>query len=206
MIAIVDFDGAATRGVREALEGLGARAATVRSIDGIDRAQKVIVPDGPSFARMIRGIRDQGLVGILLHAVERNTPILGIGHGLQLLFDVSHEEGQHTGLGVVPGKVTRISTGGHPSVERLPLPHRGWNQVHWTNGCPLLAGMRSGEYFYFDHAHHAEPLDAGAVAGKTHHGIEFASVVQQRTLFGVQFLPEMSKKPGLQVLANFIEL
>ena len=39
----------------------------------------------------------------ILDAINSGRPFLGICLGLQLLFDTSHENGQHTGLGVLRG-------------------------------------------------------------------------------------------------------
>jgi len=41
------------------------------------------------------------------------------------------------------------------------------------------------------------------VVGETDYGVEYASVVAQENISGVQFHPEKSQAAGLRLLANF---
>jgi glutamine amidotransferase len=206
MIAILDCETGDARRIQKAFSSFGADTQIVNSIDGLDRAAKIVIPSGSSFRENARWIRDRRLVGPLLRAINDGRGILAVSLGLHLLMDVSYEDGQHTGLGAIPGKVARFDFGTHPAARHFVLPHQGWNQVVWSNGCPLLAGLRSGEYFYFDHSYHAEPLDEHAVAARCNHGIDFAAVIEQDRIFATQFLPERSEEAGLKLLANFVAI
>lgn len=206
MIAVLHLDTAAPDGIKKVLDDLDADAQLVGSGEGLDRAAKIIIPSGDSFAGTVRNLRDRGLVGPLLRAVEEGRPVLAVSLGMHLLLDVSYEEGQHTGLGAVHGKVTRFDFGSHPAARHFVLPHQGWNQVVWSSDCPLMAGLQSGEYFYFDHSYHAEPLDEAAIAARCNHGIDFTAVIWQGRVFGTQFLPEGSHQAGAKLLANFVAL
>lgn len=206
MIAIVNYESARTQEIRDAFAGIDVDADIVASIDRVDRASRIVLPPAASLARAIRAVRDAGIIPSLMRAIDQGRPLLGIGHGLHLLFDVSYEEGQHTGLGVIPGKVTGFDFAGHPVGRSTRVPHQGWSQVTWLNGCPLFAGLKSGQEFYFDHAYHAEPLDHRLVAATCSHGIDFSAAVWNGPVFGVQFLPEKSGEAGLQLLKNFASL
>lgn len=206
MIGIIDYDKDAARAVQGAFQAIGVDTQLVNSIDRLERASKVILPTAASFRGAVRYIRDRGFVTPLMRAIDQGRPILGIAQGLHLLFDVSYEEGQHTGLGVIPGKVTRFDFQGHPVGRTVDLPHRGWNQVHWSRECPLFSGIRSGERFYFDHSYHAEPLDADLIAGRSNHGIEFSAAVWTRSVMGTQFLPSQSDAAGARILRNFASI
>lgn len=206
MIAIVDVEGAGAPKLMQALSRAGLAAGLAASQGDFERAERIILADAPDFAAGLRRIRDHGWIRPLLHTAA-DRPILGIGHGLHLLCDVSHEDGQHTGLGLIHGKALRLDPGNHPAARHFGLPHRGWNQVLWqVPASPLLTGLSSGEYFYFDHSAHAEPLDPAAIRGRSNHGVDFASVVQTENLYGVQFLPERSEEAGLKILVNFAAL
>jgi len=204
MIAIIDCESGATEQVRGILTDLGADAQIVSAAEAIGRASKIVLPSTHSFPDMIRSIRDRGFVAPLLHAINEGRPVLGISHGMHLLMDVSYEDGQHTGLGAIHGKATHFDFGEHPAAKHFVVPHQGWNQVNWTDGCPLLAGLNSGEYFYFDHMNHAEPLDRQFITAECNHGIDFAAVLWNRNVFGTQFLPERSEDAGRKLLINFL--
>lgn len=206
MIAIIDCESCDTRDIKRAFDHLGTDVEVANSVNQLERASKIVIPTSESFPRMVRGLRDSGLVGPLLDAAGGGRPILAISRGMHLLFDVSYEEGQHTGLGLVHGKVIRFDLGDHPVARHFSLPHQGWNQVRWTNDCPLTAGLRSGEYFYFHHAFHAEPLDHTDATAHCNHGIDFAALIWKDRIFGTQFLPEKSEDAGLKLLASFAEL
>ena len=206
MIAIVDCAATEPHGLRRVLQDLGADVNVTASVEALDRAQKLIIPTGKSFAGTVRILRDRQLVQPLLRAVRERRPILGISLGLHVLLDVSYEAGQHTGLGVVHGKVSEFDFGPHPAARHFTLPHQGWNQVHWMSDCPLMAGLQSGDHFYFDHSLHAEPLDHRAISAQSNHGIDFTAAIWQDHVYATQFLPERSEDAGKKLLANFLAL
>lgn len=206
MIGIVEYDSNEAQAVQAAMKSVGADSQIVNSIDRLERSSKIILPPTTSFRAAVRYVRDRGLVTPLFRAIDQGRPVLGIAQGLHLLFDVSYEDGQHTGLGVIPGKVTRFDFQGHPVSRTVTLPHRGWNQVHWSRECPLFSGIPSGESFYFDHSFHAEPLDMQLIAGRSNHGIEFSSAVWSGSIVGTQFLPAQSNEAGAHLLRNYANL
>ncbi len=70
--------------------------------------------------------------------------------GLNLLFDVSYEDGEYEGLGIVPGQVVRF-----PPQPDLKVPHMGWNSLSITQpNCPLFQGVTAGSHVYFVHSYH----------------------------------------------------
>ncbi|MFQ5428686.1 MAG: imidazole glycerol phosphate synthase subunit HisH [Phycisphaerae bacterium] len=203
MIAILDCEGAEAGGVKRALDGLQVDAIPADAADAIERASKIILPHSRSLSLTVAAMRDRQLVMPLLRAIDRGRPVLGISAGFHLLLDVSYEEGQHTGLGVVHGAAKRLDFGTHPAAKHFSIPHQGWNQVRWSVECPLTAGLRSGEYFYFDHSYFGEPLDERLVAASCTHGVEFSAIIWKDHIFGTQFLPERSDDAGRALLTNF---
>jgi len=203
MIAVLDLDGLGAAALRQAFSRAGLAAGLAASQVDLERAERIVIPDVPDFAAALLRIRERGWVGPLLRAAG-DRPLLAVGQGLALLCDAIHGHGLHTGLGLLHGKALPLDPGRHPAARHFSLPHRGWNQVFWDTGVsPLLSGLSSGEYFYFDHFIHAEPLDAAAIQARANHGVFFAAVVQAGKVHGVQFLPEKSEEAGLRVLKNF---
>jgi len=117
---------------------------------------------------------------------------------MQLLFE-SSEEGDVTCLGMLPGRVRRLTNRGD-----LPVPHMGWNQLEFNTGSPLLNDINVGDYVYFVHSY-AAPLTAATLATTTY-GESFSAVVQQNNVYGAQFHPERSAQVGAQLLRNFLQL
>jgi len=206
MISIVDYGMGNLRSVQKAFERVGADAQIITTPEQVSRADKLVLPGVGAFRDAIGHLHAQGLVPPLLDAVESGRPFLGICLGLQLLFDVSYEDGEYQGLGIIPGRVVRFDFSGDPSAAGLKVPHMGWNQLRWSAHCPLLAGLSSGEYFYFVHSYYVDPVDPAVICGRSSYGHDFTAMIWRGNLFATQFHPEKSQRIGLAMLRNFAAL
>ncbi|GIX00718.1 MAG: imidazole glycerol phosphate synthase subunit HisH [Pirellulaceae bacterium] len=132
-VVVVDYQMGNLRSVQKAVERV-APAAEVRvsSIpEDIDAADKVILPGVGACGDAVRELRSRGLVDSLRRAMDRGRPFLGICLGLQMLFDVSYEGGEHAGLGILAGEVVRFpfssvggsGVGGEATGAALPADH-----------------------------------------------------------------------------------
>jgi len=201
MITIVDYGMGNLRSVQKACERVGIDARVTTDRAEIARAEKMILPGVGAFRDSIAELRKQNLIEPILQHIEADRPFLGICLGLQMLFDVSYEDGRYEGLGVLPGEVVRF-----PDFEELKVPHMGWNQLQIVGEQPLLAGIPNDAYFYFVHSYYVVPQDEAVVAARSQYGIDFVSMVSRGNLFATQFHPEKSQKVGLKLLRNFAEL
>ena len=138
------------------------------------------------------------LVGAIEEHIAADKPFLGICLGLQLLFDVSFEDGEYEGLGIVPGEVVRFE-----SQPGLRIPHMGWNEITYTQQLPVFADIPEGSHFYFVHSYHVVPQDESVIACRTNHGGEFVSAIAKGQMVATQFHPEKSQTYGLKLLENF---
>ncbi len=206
MIAIVDYGMGNLRSVQKGFEKVGASARIVSAPEDIRRADKLVVPGVGAFRDAIDQIRRQGAVEPILEVIQRGRPCLGICLGLQMLFDVSYEDGEYQGLGVLPGKVVRFDFTNVPEARGFKIPHMGWNQVRWDRPCPLMTGIGSGEYFYFVHSYYVDPADRGVSFGRCDYGIEFTAMVWRDNIYATQFHPEKSQQAGLTILRNFVAI
>jgi imidazole glycerol-phosphate synthase subunit HisH len=201
MIAIVDYQMGNLRSVQKAFEKVGAEAVITGDPRDLDRCEKIVLPGVGAFRDAIAELRQRGLVEPLREAIQSNKPFLGICLGLQLLFDVSYEDGQHEGLGVLPGKVIRFEV-----PEEYKVPHMGWNAARILRPAPVLAGIEQGTHFYFVHSYLAVPDDHGIVAIEADYPQPFCAMVWRDNIFATQFHPEKSQQAGLHLLKNFAEL
>ena len=201
MIVIVDYGMGNLRSVQKGLERVGHNAVISSDPAAVAAAERVVLPGVGASADALRAVRERGLEAPLREAVAQRKPFLGICLGLQMLFDVSHEDGEHIGLGLLAGEVVRFDID-----ASLKVPHMGWNRVRPAAGCPLFEGIDRDAFFYFVHAYHVVPADESIVAATTDYGGEFCSAVWRDRLFATQFHPEKSQSVGLRLLKNFAEL
>lgn len=201
LIAIVDYGLGNLRSVQKALEKVGHTAQIVRDPEAIAMAERVILPGVGASADALAAVRAQGLEEPLKAFIDSGRPFLGICLGLQMLFEWSYEDGEHRGLGVLPGKVVRFDV-----PANLKVPHMGWNQIRFAHRPPIFDGVDEGAYFYFVHSYHVTTDEPSIVATETDYGTPFCSSVWRDNLYATQFHPEKSQAAGLRVLKNFAEL
>ena len=127
-------------------------------------------------------------------AMLDGLPTLGICLGMQLLFDES-EEGEGSGLGVVPGTVRRL--------QAQRVPQIGWNEVTPVTDGRIAATMP--RMAYFANSYVCVPRDERVVtAWTTHEGDRFASAVATANTVGVQFHPEKSSEGGVEFVRSVV--
>jgi glutamine amidotransferase len=202
-IAIVDYGMANLRSVQKAFEEVGARAEIISTPEQIDRAEKIVLPGVGAFQDAVATLRDKHLADPIIRHIEKGKPFLGICLGLQMLFEVGYEDGEHRGLGVLKGKCIRFDVD-----QRLGLkvPHMGWNQLDIRRPAPIFRDLPEGCGVYFVHGYHVVPADPNVIATTTDYGGPFVSSIWRENVFATQFHPEKSQKVGLQILSNFVGL
>jgi len=198
MIALIDYGIGNLRSVQKALEHVGAEVRLTEDPAVIRAADKVVLPGVGAFGDGMKGLRERGLVDVVKEVAARGTPLLGICVGMQVLFEVGEEMGEHAGLGILPGRVKRFE------VENLKVPQTGWNQIEPQKASPLFQDLPRGAYAYFNHGYYctARPEDTLAT---TDYGGAYSSIVGRDRIYGIQFHPEKSQHVGLLLLRNFVE-
>lgn len=207
-VLIVDYGVGNLGSVANMLRRSGATVDFARTPEQVTDAQRLILPGVGSFDACRSALdRVAGLVPALQDAVARQTPLLGICVGMQLLADGS-DEGKLPGLGFVKGWVRRFDLGTvQGGGSDLRIPHMSWAVVvprpEWAlSEEPQTAASR----YYFVHSYHVVCNDPGDVAATARHGIEFTAAVQRGRVFGVQFHPEKSHRFGMRLLHRFATL
>ncbi len=196
-VVLIDYGAGNIRNVEKAFEAVGVATQRTAEPEVVRAAEVVIMPGVGAFGDMMGALHARGLVEPIREAAHAGKPLLGICVGLQVLFEVGEEMGEHEGLGIFAGRVKRFQ------VEGLKVPHIGWNQLCPTQEHPLFEGIHEGEYAYFVHSYHAVPADPALVLATTDYGSPFPSVCGRDNVLGIQFHPEKSQHTGLTMLRNF---
>ena len=199
-VVIVDYGAGNLRSVARAVAHAGFDAAVTADPRAIEGARALIVPGVGAAADTMANLRSGGLVEPIREYIASGRPFLGVCMGMQALFEVSEEGGEHECLGVLGGRIVRFPQG-------LTVPHMGWNTVHLPTPHPVFEGVPQDSYFYFVHSYHAQPADPAVVVGATEYeGVTFPAAVGRGNLLATQFHPEKSGADGLRLYANFLRL
>src|SRR5947207_14670209 len=100
-IAILDYDMANLRSVQKGFEAVAAQADIIPDPGQIKNYDKLVLPGVGAFKDAIATLNSRGLSDPIKSHIAQCKPFLGICLGLQLLFDVGYEDGQHQGLGIL---------------------------------------------------------------------------------------------------------
>jgi glutamine amidotransferase len=196
-VAVLDYGVGNLHSAAKALDRAGADVRVVATVAEANGAAGLVVPGVGAYGACLRGLASAGGPAAVAGWLHGGRPLLGICVGMQLLFEASDEGPVGDGLGVLAGKIRRLT-------GPVKIPHIGWDEVAVRPGSRLLAGLGDGTRFYFVHSYAPEP-DGEAVAAVCDYGGRFAAAVEQGNLFGTQFHPEKSGAAGLALLANFVE-
>jgi imidazole glycerol-phosphate synthase subunit HisH len=201
-VSIIDLGIQNILSVENAFRTIGAEVLIVTTPSEIESAQFLVLPGVGAFSTAAKKLRDAGLdIAIRKHALENKKPLLGLCLGMQLLADQSDEFGSNPGLGLVPGRVVKLT-------EQLPqfrVPNIGWREVRSTGASQLFPEMQSRADFYHVHSFHFECASKDDVAGTSKFGQrDITSIVHRGNIFGAQFHPEKSQDAGLNLLHSIL--
>ena len=203
-IGLIDYGTGNIASLKTALADLDAATSMISSAQDFASVDAVILPGVGHFGPASLALKVSGIRESLLRLIAQGFPVLGICLGFQMLTGASEEAPGFDGLGVFPGFTQRL----RPSNTQIyKVPHLGWNSMLGSTGSPrLLHGIAADQQlFYFANAYgvtvDSAPLFSHALY---RHESTWLGLVEQGSVFGVQFHPEKSRAQGLQVLSNFL--
>ena len=197
MIAIIDYGAGNIRSVQNTLDEIGAAYTVFGKPDGLEKAEKVILPGVGHFGQMLRALDDLGFRDPILERIRAGAPFLGICLGMQGLFQESEEAPGERGLGVFEGNVRRFAADAR-------VPHMGWNSLDRRRESRLLAGLPAQPYVYYAHSYYVP--ESRVAAATTTYTTPYTALLEHDNIYGVQFHPEKSGPTGLKIVKNFLEL
>lgn len=207
-VVIIDYGMSNLHSVFSALKEISNNNFEIKisqDLKEIDNADRIVFPGQGAAADCMRQINTLGLVEPVKKAAAEK-PFLGICMGMQVLLDYSEENGGTNCLGIIEGSVDAFSvTHKQAGINKLKIPHMGWNTIKQSYDHPLWANIDQESYFYFVHSYFVNLADNKHASGKTEYGIEFSSVLADGKVFAMQCHPEKSADNGLQLLKNFLK-
>ena len=195
-ISVIDYGVGNLFSMQNALKKTGAEVEVVKTPSEILSADGVVLPGVGNYGAAAQKL--SAVAEAVREAAGNGTPLLGSCLGMQLLFERS-EEGEGSGLGLLKGWIKKFDEG-------QKIPHMGWNTITAARESPLLEGIPDGSYFYFVHSFYPEPVNKEDILAETIYGERFTSLVERGNVYGAQFHPEKSGKPGAILLKNFLEI
>jgi len=176
-LLIIDTKLANVNSIYNMLKFLDIKAKISNDIDEIYKADKLIIPGVGSFDE---GIKNLAPLKEVIIQKSKNTPLLGICLGMQVMCKNS-KEGDKKGFGFFDVEV-----------EKFGNTHIGWNCV-------------DKNLYYFMHTYYV-PVNKYTLSIAKFENIEFSAIIKKDNILGVQFHPEKSHKFGLQFFKDFNEI
>ena len=202
MLVIIDYGVGNLFSLKSSFAAINVEAIVSSDKDVILNADRIILPGVGAFEDASRKLRESGLDVVLKQCAEKETPIMGICLGMQMLFDRSFENGCFEGLGLIKGEVRPIK---EVIPEDYKIPQIGWNALDFKNESPIFKYIKEGDYVYFVHSFYATNCDESLIA-TTNYGADLTAAVQSKNVYGCQFHPEKSGDVGLKILKAFCEV
>ncbi len=201
VIVIIDYGMGNLRSVQKAIEAVGSSAEITSDPARLAQAAKVVLPGVGAFSDAMAELRRIGPRRGILRGRSVGKAMPGRVPRVAAPLRQSHEDGEHEGLGLLPGRVERFA-----ARPRLKIPHMGWNTLQVLKPVPLLAGLGPEISVYFVHSYHAVPANREHVAAEAEYPDPFPAIVWHENLMACQFHPEKSQSVGLAMYANFVAL
>lgn len=203
-IGIIDTGTCNSRSLQTAFKKLDTPTGLITSELNSNGYDGFVLPGVGSFDNAVDSLHRRNLWNFVIdQAVVKRKPILGICLGMQLLAD-SSEEGKLNGLGIIPGKVLKI-TPENNSIQKVP--NVGWSYAKPVSDLFINAykGHSKLPRFYFVHSYHFDCANIKDVAMHVQLDRPYCAAVRSNNVWGAQFHPEKSHNFGLQFLKLWLD-
>lgn len=202
-VQVIDTETCNLKSISNALKFLEVNFSVVSDPRNLLSATHIILPGVGAFDAVMKKLTSNGLSDALRDKIsKKDTAILGICLGMQILGEYSDEGDTSFGLGAIPATIKKLK-----AMPSNKVPHVGLNSVEYVSDSQLFKGIPNNSDFYFVHSYAMEWSSSPAMVGKTNNGVDFCSVIDNKEgIFGVQFHPEKSRMHGMKLLKNFLEI
>ncbi len=200
MIGIIDYGMGNLFSVEQALRRLGKKSIIIKDAEMIEQVERIILPGVGAFPDAINRLKTTGFAQAIVKKANEGMPLLGICLGMQLLYTVSEEFGENTGLNLLKGRVRRFQ-------GDYKIPHMGWNRLIIVNQENRLTANLPAGHVYFVHSYYVDPnsIERKTLLASTDYYGEVPVIVAKDNIMGTQFHPEKSGDIGIEILKRFSE-
>ncbi len=195
MIAILDYGSGNLRSALRAFERAGKDVVLTSDYSVALEAEGLVVPGVGAFGACMQGLKSVQGDQLVRERLKSSRTTIGICVGMQILFSVGLEHGEHEGVGIWPAKVEKL--------DSKILPHMGWNTVSAAPNSQLFKGVE-GESFYFVHSYGVTTeVAGGSLQSWTEYDSRFLAAIEDGVISATQFHPEKSGDAGLHLIKNW---
>ena len=201
-ISIFDYGAGNIFSLKSSLQRNGAEEVTIindLSLDkSIDEVDGIVLPGVGNFDPAIISINK--CKSGFSKFIEKNTPILGICLGMEMLFERS-DEGHLAGLDIIKGEVLSLPK------NLVKIPHIGWNCLEITKThSKLFDGVSNKSWVYFVHSYYTTPKNSDIITSRSNYGVYIPASIEINSVYCTQFHPEKSSTIGEKMIKNFINI
>ena len=199
---MIDLELGNLRSVINAFGRIGAEIKVVSRAEDLEQGSPIILPGVGAFETAMDSLKQKGMVEVLKRRVmDEGAPLLGICLGMQLLADASEENGDHDGLGLIPGRVEKLQS----TEPGFRVPNIGWYDVQTAKPDTFFPDGSDGKDFYFVHSYHYCCKDPNNISATIEYsGNPITAAIQKDSIFGIQFHPEKSQDAGIDLLNTIL--
>jgi glutamine amidotransferase len=201
-VTIIDYGMGNIWSVVSALKYLNCEVEVSSDPSIVTSAKTLLLPGVGSFRKAMDSLRELHLDEAIIESVQSNgKKFLGICLGMQLMGSKSTEDGETTGLNIIPTSVEEFSV---DDIGVNKIPHIGFDQVSIHSDSQLFQGLPENPDFYFVHSFHMKPTNLPGIPATCNYGLDFLAAYESDNVFATQFHPEKSQTNGLVLLKNFL--
>ncbi len=166
-----------------------------------DSPDIVFLPGIGNFGAAMKRIQEAGFKNLIQDLSNSDVKVVGICLALQLFGFGSEESPNVEGLGIIPGKSSKL-----PVFGKEKIPNVGWSEVNLKNPSAPFQSLSTQRDFYFVHSYCFHPENPETILGTSKFGnYEFVSAILRNNLLAFQFHPEKSGNPGNALMKDILE-
>ena len=199
-IKIVDFPFCNTSAISRYASKRNISISCLEQNDTPHNSDLLILPGVGKFGQAMQYLEDNFLTSLVKEYAEKAS-ILGICLGMQILLEASEESPTVKGLGLIKGNCRKLTAN-----SNFRVPHVGWNSLvinkYVESPVNHIHDKKTNPDYYFVHSYYCDIEEPDNVSSYFSHSpsVLLPASCQSHNVYGFQFHPEKSGKPGYTLL------